>query len=517
MSVTIHTIDTTLREYFSTTIINSSAELTALTRWEVLLGQHSSASPDTLYVADRLENLLCMKESSKGNLVFCTLSEYDNSQMLQVWQGNILVVHTDRANDVTEKIRLVFSAESRKNELSAVLMNVMLEGKNVQALTDAAYPFLQNPIIVFNSAYRIVGVTRAAVQAQESETSDLLLENGGFSSSDYVFANRDALHSRVKRSKTPILAFHEDMKSNQLLIAIHPEKDYGHIVVNEFEHSFSEADSELLMTFRGFVFLQMKQEELQHQNSNRASEHFILDLLDETIIVSSSYQAFIHQLDYTFPETMRCLQISTELTPGAINLLQVRNQIDYLFPNSKVVVYEKKIVALLPVPKSGKIQEIVLASFRSFCEKSKLYAALSNSFSDVMELRLYFKQSLRALEAGRTVNDVPGLYVYEDYYLVHLRDLFLQKESLEVFLCPAFKRLTGYDLEHHTELAFTLYMYLLNDRNLVQTAKTMNMHRSSLIYRFDKINELLGEIPASIAERQYYILSYQFSEEHYRH
>ena len=115
------------------------------------------------------------------------------------------------------------------------------------------------------------------------------------------------------------------------------------------------------------------------------------------------------------------------------------------------------------------------------------------------------------------LHDVPGLYVYEDYYLVHLRDLFLQKESLEVFLCPAFKRLTGYDLEHHTELAFTLYMYLLNDRNLVQTAKTMNMHRSSLIYRFDKINELLGEIPASIAERQYYILSYQFSEEHYRH
>ena len=44
-------------------------------------------------------------------------------------------------------------------------------------------------------------------------------------------------------------------------------------------------------------------------------------------------------------------------------------------------------------------------------------------------------------------------------------------------------------------------MYYLNDRNLVQTAKAMNMHRSSLNYRFERLNELLGKIPESPAER----------------
>ena len=37
----------------------------------------------------------------------------------------------------------------------------------------------------------------------------------------------------------------------------------------------------------------------------------------------------------------------------------------------------------------------------------------------------------------------------------------------------------------------------------------MNMHRSSLNYRFERLNELLGKIPESPAERHYYILSYQ--------
>lgn len=127
-----------------------------------------------------------------------------------------------------------------------------------------------------------------------------------------------------------------------------------------------------------------------------------------------------------------------------------------------------------------------------------------------MEIRAYFNQALRALEAARAVHDVPGCYRYEDYYLVHLKNLFQQKESLKVFLCPTLKYLSAYDDKHNTELAYTLYMYYLNDRNLVQTAKAMNMHRSSLNYRFDKIIELVGELPASATERHYYILSYQF-------
>ena len=144
---------------------------------------------------------------------------------------------------------------------------------------------------------------------------------------------------------------------------------------------------------------------------------------------------------------------------------------------------------------NGKLSDSSCEAFRTFCVKNKLYASLSNNFSDIMQVRSYFNQALRALEAARSVKDIPGLYRYEDYYLVYLKNLFLQKEPLEVFLSPALKCLSEYDQKHNTELAYTLYMYYLNDRNLVQTAKAMNMHRSSLNYRFERLNELLGKIP----------------------
>ncbi len=510
MCITINLLKKFFDAHEKTEVLGAPFGEDALTRWELLREPIPSLLPDTVYISDNLETVCQQTQSSCGHLVFCAGPAFQKSQLLHTWQGCILLIQTEQPQRVVQSIQERFYIENRKSALSAVLLKALTEGARVQTLADAAYPFLKNPLVIFDSSYRIAGVTRQALHEQGSQVTDMLLENGGFSSGDYTFANRGALHSRVKRSKIPIMAFHDQMKINQLLISVSTEKDYGHIVVNEFDHTFTEIDKELLMVLRSYVYLQMKHDELLHQNGKQPSEHFILDLLDEAIVVSSAYQAFIHQLDRTFPDNMRCLVISTELTPGAVNMLQIRNQIEYLFANSRIIVYEKKILALIPVMPSGSLSETSLTSFRAFCVKNGLYASLSNNFSDIMEIRSYFNQALRALEAARAVHDEPGCYRYEEYYLVHLKNQFLQREPLEVFLCPTLKYLSAHDDKHNTELAYTLYMYYLNDRNLVQTAKAMNMHRSSLNYRFDKIIELLGELPASAAERYYYILSYQF-------
>lgn len=517
MCITISLLQKLFDPHDKTELLGAPLGDDSLTRWEILRAQNVPLLPDTVYISDSLEAVQRQLQSGCGHLVFCAGPTFDQAQLLNAWQGCILLVQIELIEHVVQVIRERFLIENKKSAMSAVLLDALTGGARVQTLVDAAYPFLQNPLVIFDSSYRIAGVTRQALRAQEMRVTDLLLENGGFSSGDYTFANRGALHSRVKKSKTPIMAFHEQMQINQLLLSVSTEKDYGHIVVNEFDHSFTEADKELLMVLRSYIYLQMKHDELLNQNGKRPSEHFILDLLDEAVVVSGTYQAFIYQLDRTFPDNMRCLVISTELTPGAVNMLQICNQLEYLFANSRTVIYEKKILALVPVMPNGRLSETSLTSFRTFCVKNKLYASLSNHFSNIMEIRSYYIQALRALEAARAIHDVPGCYRYEDYYLVHLKNLFLQKEPLEVFLCPTLKCLSAHDKKNNTELAYTLYMYYLNDRNLVQTAKAMNMHRSSLNYRFEKINELLGELPESATERQYYILSYQFQNSALEH
>ena len=84
-------------------------------------------------------------------------------------------------------------------------------------------------------------------------------------------------------------------------------------------------------------------------------------------------------------------------------------------------------------------------------------------------------------------------------------------ESPETFCHPKMKFLMDYDKKHHSELAYTLYMYLTHERNLAAAAEAMEMHRTSLVYRFKKIYELLGNDFEDYRERMYMILSYEMN------
>lgn len=136
--------------------------------------------PDTVYISDNLEAVQRQAQSGCGHLVFCAAPTFEKAQLLNAWQGCVLLIRTEQTEHIVQTIRERFLIEDQKNAMSAVLLEALTEGARVQTLVDAAYPFLRNPLVIFDSSYRIAGVTRQALQAQESQVTDMLLENGDF-------------------------------------------------------------------------------------------------------------------------------------------------------------------------------------------------------------------------------------------------------------------------------------------------------------------------------------------------
>ena len=58
-------------------------------------------------------------------------------------------------------------------------------------------------------------------------------------------------------------------------------------------------------------------------------------------------------------------------------------------------------------------------------------------------------------------------------------------------LCsPKLRLLKQYDEKNHTELYHTLQVYLSLERNVLQTANSLFIHRSTLFYRLDRIQKI---------------------------
>lgn len=149
------------------------------------------------------------------------------------------------------------------------------------------------------------------------------------------------------------------------------------------------------------------------------------------------------------------------------------------------------------------------------CLDHGLYAGLGNGFYDIFSLPSYYRQALRGLALGVSVQNEPGLFLYSQYYLQDIKKVFTASESSAVFCHPKMQMLLNYDSRHSTELSRSFYMYLVHERNISATAKAMFVHRSTLIYRLKRIYSLLAVSDESAfddyLERRYLILSYEMN------
>ena len=134
---------------------------------------------------------------------------------------------------------------------------------------------------------------------------------------------------------------------------------------------------------------------------------------------------------------------------------------------------------------------------------------MSNSFTDILKLESYHKQAIRALELGTAERDVPGLYCYDHYYMHHILNSFSQKSESDTFCYPKLQKLLEYDRKNGTDLAYSLYMYLICERNSIVASNEMFIHRNTLIYRLKKIDSLVNIDYENYDERRYLILSYE--------
>ena len=206
-----------------------------------------------------------------------------------------------------------------------------------------------------------------------------------------------------------------------------------------------------------------------------------------------------------------CIVIEIARSQETVNARHVRNMLESRIPYLKTVIYNGQLIAIITIPTNQLLPQEYIDTMQKLCQENGLYAGMSNCFQDILNIEEYYNQALRSIELGTCKEHSPNLFSYQNYYLEHMLNSFTLNESSWTFCHPKMQFLLDYDKEHHSELAYTLYMYLTHERNLAATAEAMDMHRTSLVYRFKKINTLIGEDFDNYRERMYLILSYEMN------
>lgn len=182
----------------------------------------------------------------------------------------------------------------------------------------------------------------------------------------------------------------------------------------------------------------------------------------------------------------------------ASEIVQTENSfflMDYLeatLPYSKCVMHNGRIVFLYPLFSGKNPLQHLQINLAAFLKRHKCYCVLSGQFQKLEAL-----PDIECLLADvnrfiRKEDEDHNVYFFYQFALDYAIRLLYERTKQMNYLHPVIELITEYDRQNGTNYFDTFACYVFNNGNMTKTSAQLFMHRNSLLYRINKIEEITG-------------------------
>jgi PucR family transcriptional regulator, purine catabolism regulatory protein len=167
------------------------------------------------------------------------------------------------------------------------------------------------------------------------------------------------------------------------------------------------------------------------------------------------------------------------------------------------------IVLLIPAEeksaKTHSMEVIAGALLRRAEEKllhSQVYVGWGNTFEVLPDGKKSREQAELALKVALT-SEKKHYFGYENLGFYKVLFNVANRRELEMFRSEILAPLQAYDQHHHSELVLTLTSFLEDSNNLIGLAEKLHIHRNTLRYRLQKVEEVTGRNLSDTQDRMH--------------
>jgi purine catabolism regulator len=134
-----------------------------------------------------------------------------------------------------------------------------------------------------------------------------------------------------------------------------------------------------------------------------------------------------------------------------------------------------------------RLREQLAAEF----PKSTLLAGLSGPVTKLTDWPKVYREAVQAMQLGERLN-LNHLVVFNSLGVYRLLGQLEDNPAVQEFTDQVIGPLVQYDEQHRSSLVQTLDAYFDHHGNISQTAESLYIHRNTLLYRLERIQELTG-------------------------
>ena len=181
-------------------------------------------------------------------------------------------------------------------------------------------------------------------------------------------------------------------------------------------------------------------------------------------------------------------------------------------PFSCAFSHKSNIVVYINMTKAQMTLNGISEQLIYFIRDSYFKAGYSRVMVGHFNLRRQYLQAMVSLEMGEKKYPSMWSHKFNEVAFDYILEQSTRRLPGYMISHEKLLRLKDYDEFNHTDYVNTLKLYLDNHLNAVKTAKDLFIHRSTFLYRMDKIKGLLDTTLEDPEENLYLMLSFRFIE-----
>jgi len=429
----------------------------------------------------------------EGSCFLCTGAEGADWTASSYENAHVVFVDGD-LESLQRRVSHIMDLDHRLHSDMQILFDAMNSGKGLQHLVDAAYSLFKGPVVVIDSAFKIL-----AEQIADNEFVRFFEEErrlGHYMDANIRSLKQQRVYERARERGYPLLtAKSNNSKKAWLVTLIYASGvEVAQLSIMEYDREFSFFDYELAYYLSKLISLELQKRDLYKHNQMFMHSALMADLLagnisDDTAAVRA------RQLSWKLSDCMYLMSISSRFYDFSDQkAAYICSQIQDLLPDCRWIISEKELLFL--IVKNGKDgpagEEQFWAPLREYLEINKLTAAISDRFSCLTDVKWRRSQCDAALEYGMQIDADHRLFFYLDYALHHICSIALERFPMQVVCHPGVLKMRAHDINNHTNYLETVREYLRASDNPSAAAAELFIHKNTLFYRLNRAKELFG-------------------------
>ena len=380
------------------------------------------------------------------------------------------------------------------NKWEDSIKNIIISGGSLQDIFDCMKLVTRNPSYIMDNSLYMNALVRDDDMEDMSAIWRFQYEHHYWPMEQTMRMVNSNVLTTIRRSEHALYFMPEIFNMKYAAAAIKEGHDfYGYLYIIEVYSKLDDTDLEMLDRFKDLLLMYFKNRGIGPETKS--------GLYYENIFISAAKGEFREKDDALRKELaiigweedhkFRTVTLGIKSEEEKTDLIYALNSIFSNEIKGKVFYLDGYFNCVFSYRESPYFE----MKTQYYINKFSIPCGVSEVFSDLRDLQYYHSQAVFALEYGAGLEKTAGegrfWHTYGDVFPFHMGMTLkasLQKQRL---WSAQLDRLKNYDEEHHTDYVNTLFWYLQEERNAVQTAKRLHLHRNSLQYRLEKINEIL--------------------------